>query len=118
MIGLLLALHPRSWRARYGEELRALLETAPLTPTVVGDVLRNAARQHARVHRGPLQLLAAVVLSALVEVAAVHSGVTVNILWAPTSPVRAVALVAVLLPWLPATRTLGAAVRRRRRRVR
>jgi hypothetical protein len=80
MIRLLLALHPRSWRARYGDELRALLETTPRTPGVVVDVLRNAGRQHARVHRGRVQVLAAVALSALVEVAAVHAGLTVNIL--------------------------------------
>ena len=50
MIKFLLTLHPRRWRSRYGEEFRDLLEASPLTATVVMDVLRNAAREHARSH--------------------------------------------------------------------
>lgn len=66
MIGFLLALHPRSWRARYGEEFRALLEADPVTATVVCDVLRNAARQHARSHAAAMQIAAALAVSFVV----------------------------------------------------
>jgi hypothetical protein len=101
MIGLLLALHPRAWRERYGTEFRELLEATPLTPRTVADVVGNAALQHLRLHRGRLQLLAALVLSSLVELAAVRAHLTANILWAPTAPIRTLALAAVLVPWIP-----------------
>ena len=113
MIRLLLALHPRSWRARYGQEFRALLEAEPVTAAVVLDVLRNAARQHVRAHATASQVLAALVISLAVEVVAVHAGVTDNILWPPSTPLRALTLAAVLVPWLSITVDLAMAVRRR-----
>lgn len=42
MIGLLLALYPAHWRRRYGEEFRAMLESRPLGPYDVADVLLGA----------------------------------------------------------------------------
>jgi hypothetical protein len=42
MIGLLLALYPARWRVRYGEEFRAVLESRPLGPFDVADVLLGA----------------------------------------------------------------------------
>ena len=42
MIGLLLALYPARWRTRYGEEFRAVLESRPLGPFDVADVLIGA----------------------------------------------------------------------------
>lgn len=42
MIGLLLALYPARWRARYGEEFQAVLESRPLGPFDVADVLLGA----------------------------------------------------------------------------
>ena len=42
MIGLLLALYPARWRSRYGEEFRAVLESRPLGPFDVADVLIGA----------------------------------------------------------------------------
>ncbi len=42
----LVALYPARWRARYGEELRALLESEPVTPTLVIDVVRGALAAH------------------------------------------------------------------------
>ena len=42
MIGLLLALYPARWRRRYGEEFRAVLESRPLGPFDVADVLLGA----------------------------------------------------------------------------
>ncbi|MEO8274202.1 MAG: hypothetical protein ABI620_09055 [Chloroflexota bacterium] len=42
MIGLLLMLYPARWRRRYGEEFRAILETRPLGPFDVADVLLGA----------------------------------------------------------------------------
>lgn len=66
---LLLAVHPRSWRARYGDEFRALLEAGPITASVVLDVLVNAARQHARVHAAVLRVALALAIFVLVETA-------------------------------------------------
>lgn len=42
MIGLLLALYPAPWRRRYGEEFQAVLESRPLGPFDVADVLLGA----------------------------------------------------------------------------
>lgn len=42
MIGLLLAAYPARWRHRYGEEFRAVLESRPLGPFDVADVLIGA----------------------------------------------------------------------------
>jgi hypothetical protein len=42
VIGALVALYPASWRRRYGEEFRAVLESRPLGPFDVADVLLGA----------------------------------------------------------------------------
>ena len=42
MIGALLALYPAQWRRRYGEEFRAVLESRPLGPFDVADVVLGA----------------------------------------------------------------------------
>jgi hypothetical protein len=42
VIGLLLAIYPAGWRRRYGEEFRAVLESRPLGPFDVADVLIGA----------------------------------------------------------------------------
>jgi hypothetical protein len=42
VIGLLLALYPSGWRRRYGEEFRAVLESRPLGPFDVADVVLGA----------------------------------------------------------------------------
>lgn len=42
MIGLLLALYPARWRRRYGDEFRAVLESRPLGPFDVADILLGA----------------------------------------------------------------------------
>jgi len=41
----LVRLFPRTWRARYGAEFEALLESSPLTRRNVTDVLRRAASE-------------------------------------------------------------------------
>ena len=51
MIGLLLAMYPAPWRRRYGEEFRAVLESRPLGPFDVADVLLGAVDARARVLR-------------------------------------------------------------------
>lgn len=101
MIRLLLAAHPKRWRARYGEEFHALLEATPMSALVVIDVLRSAARLHAREHAAALRIVTAVVLSSAAEVLAVRAQLTDNILWAPSTPLRALGLAAVVLPWMP-----------------
>lgn len=100
MIGLLLALYPRRWRREYGAEYRALLEDTPLTRAVVLDVVRTAGRLRLAARPVLIPVLAALVLSAAGEVIAVHGRLTDNILWIPSSPLKAIVLAAVLLPWL------------------
>ncbi len=113
MITLLLALHPKSWRSRYGDEFRALLEAQPMTAAVVLNVLSNAARQQVRSHPIPFQIAMAIALSAGVEWVALTHQLTDNILWAPDTGPRAVLLAALLLPWLPLVNDLAAATRQR-----
>jgi hypothetical protein len=117
LIGVLMALHPRRWRTQYGAELRDLVESGPVTAAVVIDTLRNAARQHARQHPVATRVIVALAASAAVEIVAVRAGVTDNILWMPSTPLRGAVLAALLLPWLPAALELILAARRRWRRA-
>jgi hypothetical protein len=48
LAGLALALYPRAYRRRYGEEMAALLDDSPVSPAVIVDLLRGAARAHLR----------------------------------------------------------------------
>jgi hypothetical protein len=66
MIGLLLAMYPARWRRRYGEEFRAVLESRPLGPFDVADVLIGALDARltrfgfagaVRIDGGPLMML-------------------------------------------------------------
>jgi hypothetical protein len=97
---VLLALHPRAWRREYGDEFLAFLEDTPLHPIAVADVVGNAARLHAQVRQGALRIVAALAVSVVFEIVAVKTRLTANILWAPTSPARAIALVMTVSPWL------------------
>jgi hypothetical protein len=51
MIGLLLAMYPARWRQRYAEEFRAVLESRPLGPFDVADVVLGAVDARLRVPR-------------------------------------------------------------------
>jgi hypothetical protein len=51
MIGLLLALYPAPWRRRYEEEFRAVLESRPIGPFDVADILLGALDARARAVR-------------------------------------------------------------------
>lgn len=110
---LLLALHPKAWREQYGEEFLAFLEQVDLGPAAVIDVLRHAARLHAQARPRVWQICAAPVVSALFEVLALRLRLTANILWAPTTSPRGLALAATVAPWLV---LLGAAITQRAQR--
>jgi len=99
LIRLLVALHPRDWRERYGTEFAALLADTRLTPSAVGNVARYAAGLRVRAHRGGLLLLAALVVSAGCAALARLTGLSANILWPPTTPLRALALLGTVGPW-------------------
>ncbi|RBY78821.1 hypothetical protein DQ238_12060 [Geodermatophilus sp. TF02-6] len=91
-------LYPRRWRERYGAEFAELLAVTRLTPVVVLDVVRAAARERWRSGSGGLRALVAVLLFALCEVQAARLGVTENVLWAPTTPLRGAALAVTVAP--------------------
>jgi len=99
LIRVLVALHPRDWRQRYGDEFAALLEDSRLTPSAVGNVAAQAAGLRLRAHQGPLLLVTAVLISVTCEVAAKRTGLAVNILWLPTDPLHALALLGAVGPW-------------------
>lgn len=102
---LLLRAWPPGWRARYGDELLDLLEGSPVTTGIVVDIVRAAAAARVRVHPRRYRAALAVVLFTLADAFAVRIGVTENILWAPTTPLRAVVLLTTIAPlaWLGAT---------------
>lgn len=68
---------------------------------VVLDVVTDNVRQRRRTHRTVRRVTTALVVSGLVEVVALNAGITDNVLWPPTTRVRALALAALLLPWVP-----------------
>jgi hypothetical protein len=49
-----------------------------------------------------VRALLAVLVSVPIELFAVHTHITDNILWPPTTPGRALALIPLVLAWLPA----------------
>ncbi|MGD0699609.1 MAG: hypothetical protein ABSA02_06985 [Trebonia sp.] len=99
MIRLLIALYPKQWRGEFGEEFAALLEDTRLTPGAVADVVAGAGKLHAERHRQLAFVIASLVWSGCLEFLSVRAGLTANILWAPTTPARALALVATIAPW-------------------
>ncbi len=106
----LLALCPRRWRARYGDEFAALLQDTSLTLAVVVDVLRLVVGLRLRARPWLTRITGAVLATAAVEAVSVRAGLTDNILWTPATPLRALALAAVLTPTALAA---GSAARRR-----
>ena len=114
MIGLLVALYPRKWREKFGQEFAALLEDTRLTPGTVFDVVVQAGKLRAESHRGLTLVLGSLLWSGCIEYLSLRAHLTANIIWAPTSPARALALTATLGPWL----ALAAVSASRRRRAR
>jgi hypothetical protein len=100
MIRLLVTLYPRKWRATFGEEFTALLEDTRLTPRAVLDVVAGAGKLHAASHRRLGLVLASLLWSGCMEYLSVRARLTANILWAPATPARALALAATIGPWL------------------
>ncbi len=95
----LLAMYPRQWRARYGDEFAALLQDTPLTLVAIIDVLRHAAGFRLQCRPRLAQICGSVLVTAALEVAAVRAGLMLDdILWAPNTPLRALTLAAVLTP--------------------
>jgi hypothetical protein len=107
---LFLALYPRKWRARHGDEFAALLEDTPLTVAAVIDVLCHAIGLHLKARPRRAQIAGVALATAAVEIMASRAGLTDNILWAPTTPLRTLALTAVLTP----TALVAASAARRR----
>jgi hypothetical protein len=100
MIRLLVALYPRKWRATFGEEFAALLEDTRLTPRAVFDVVAGAGKLHAAGHRRLALVLVSLLWSGCMVYLSVRARLTANILWAPTTPARALALAATMGPWM------------------
>jgi hypothetical protein len=100
MIRLLVALYPRKWRATFGEEFVALLEDTRLTPRAILDVAVSAGKLRVSDQRRLTLVLASLLWSGCMVYLSVHARLTANILWAPTTPARALALAATLGPWL------------------
>lgn len=107
----LVAMHPKAWRQRYGEEFRALLADTTLTPAALIDIGKNCLALQAQSHPRALLVSGAVLASVTCEVAALRTDLTANILWAPTNLARALALLGTVGPWLVVTASI--AVRRR-----
>ena len=111
LIRMLVALHPKDWRERYGEEFAALLQDTRLTPRAMADVVAASVGLRLRAHRGPLLLVTAILVSVTCEVVAKLTGLTENVLWLPTDPLRALALLGAVGPW--AALIIRTAARRR-----
>ena len=111
LIRMLVALHPKDWRERYGEEFAALLQDTRLTPRAMADVVAASVGLRLRAHRGPLLLITAILMSVTCEIVAKSTGLTENVLWLPTDPLRALALLGAVGPW--AALIIRVAARRR-----
>lgn len=96
----LVRLYPKAWREEYGAGMEALLDDLPATPGNILDVVRAALVARARPHQLGLVWMAALVLFTVGQITSVRSGVTRNVLWAPTDPHRAAMLVLTVAPVL------------------
>ena len=97
---VLVAIYPKKWRDSFGDEFTALMEETPMTPVVVWDVAIHAGKLQVQSHRKATVMVLLLAWSACLEYLSVHAHLTANILWAPTSPERALALVATIGPWI------------------
>jgi hypothetical protein len=91
-------LYPRSWRREHGDEFANLLLDTSCRPAALLDVVTCAAREHLRRFSLELHTVVALGMFALMDVYAVRTGVTANVVWAPTTLWRAAVLVAALAP--------------------
>jgi hypothetical protein len=99
IIRLLVALYPKQWRAEFGDEFAALLEDTRLTPRAVANVIAQAGRLRAERHQRLAFVIAALLWSGCLEFLCVRAHLTANILWAPSSLARGLALAATIAPW-------------------
>jgi hypothetical protein len=122
LIRALVALHPREWRRRYGEEFAALLEDTRLTRSAVINVATHAAKLQIRAHTEGALMVAALAVSTISRITAHNAGFAVNILWAPTTALRALTLLGAVGPFVGLTvrcwvrRRVSEGVRHRARR--
>jgi hypothetical protein len=100
MIRVLVALHPKDWQDRYGEEFGALLEDSRLTPFAVVDVVLHAARLRIGKHLIVLLFAVAFLMSCACNSVVRLNKLAENILWAPTDVPRALLLAGAVGPWL------------------
>ncbi|PPK62787.1 hypothetical protein V5P93_004043 [Actinokineospora auranticolor] len=100
LIRALVALHPKAWRDRYGEEFAALLEDTGLTPRAVVDVVAHAGGLRVRAHLTGVLVIAAFLVSGACRKVGLASGLTHNVLWAPTDLPKALLLLGTVGPWL------------------
>jgi hypothetical protein len=112
IIHLLVALYPKKWRASFGEDFSALLEDTRLTPPVILDVILSAVTIRIRGHRRLMIVLTLSAWLVYMECISARFHLTDNVLWAPTTPARALALAATVGPWMvlaavAATRAFG-----------
>lgn len=110
---LLLRTYPKAWRRRYGEEFDELLSATATTIRAVLDVVCCGLTERARCTRTAARVLVAVGCFASMDALAVRVCVTDNILWAPTTPTRALMLMITLAPLVAVAPFRGLAIRRR-----
>lgn len=67
---------------------------------MVFDVVVSAGKLHGASHRRLALVLASLLWPGVMLYLSVHARLTANILWAPTTPARALALAATIGPWL------------------
>ena len=91
MIRLLVALYPKKWRATFGEEFAALLEHTRLPPAWSSTWWSARESCTAQVTGGWLSSSRRCCGPGVMLYLSVHAPLTANILWAPTTPARALA---------------------------
>lgn len=103
MLALLLALYPKAWRERYGQEYEALLEDTlndtGMSVATVFDIAKAACSLRLMAHQRNLSVLVATGLYTLSGVTCIRLGLTDNWpIWAPASPLKAAGLLLTLAP--------------------
>lgn len=94
----LVRVYPRRWRETHATEFVALLEDTPATPYAVADVVRHGLQEQVRSRPHLARVVVALLVFVVCDALAVANGITANLLWAPTEPLRAAALAVTLAP--------------------
>lgn len=100
MKAVLIFLYPKSWRQKYGDEYKLLLEDTGISFGVICNSVCGAAVARWRIGRFAVAVSGALLFCIGSSLVCRRLGLTANIAWVPSTPSRAVGLLITYTPLL------------------